>query len=142
MNVFTRARAGLNLTPGERAFLRLVDLCVLAGLVAALPVISDALANQPVNWSAVLHTAIAAFGVAALGALLKWLKAQTDAPLPTPVAVRAPRLPSFQTMQDTGVVTTATPAPSSASVGATAAAASGAGDTSVTVTDASAPAAS
>ena len=82
MSVFARARANLNLTPAERALLRLVKLCVVAGLIAALPILAQALSGQALDWASVGRTALAAFGVAALGALLKWVTSQADAPLP------------------------------------------------------------
>ncbi|HEV2236859.1 MAG TPA: hypothetical protein VGR57_09400 [Ktedonobacterales bacterium] len=82
MGMFARARANLNLTPAERALLRLVKLCLVAGLVAALPILAQALSGQALDWATVGRTALAAFSVAALGALLKWLTSQADAPLP------------------------------------------------------------
>lgn len=95
-SMLARARAGLNLTPGERALLRLGELCVIAGLVSALPIVAEALAQQPINWTLTLQTAISAFGVAALGCLVKWLKAQADAPL-APAAA-----PQDRWLNDTG----------------------------------------
>lgn len=86
MNVFAQARNNLNLTPGQRAFLKLVEGFLVAGVIAALPIISQALAAQSINWSQVLRTAAAAFSVAVLLALTKYLKAQNDPPLNTVAA--------------------------------------------------------
>ncbi|HLZ24407.1 MAG TPA: hypothetical protein VKQ30_20020 [Ktedonobacterales bacterium] len=83
MNVFAQARNNLNLTPGQRAFLKLVEGFIVAGIVAALPAISQALAAQSINWSQIVRTAAATFSVAALLAVTKYLKAQNDPPLAT-----------------------------------------------------------
>jgi hypothetical protein len=83
MNVFAKAQNNLNLTPGERAVLKLVEGFVVAGIVAALPVISQALAAQSINWAQMFRTAAATCSVAALLAVIKYLKAQNDPPLST-----------------------------------------------------------
>lgn len=83
MNIFAKANNNLNLTPGERAILRMSETFVVAGIVAALPVISQALAAQSINWSLMLRTAAATFSVAVLLAVTKYLKAQNDPPLST-----------------------------------------------------------
>ena len=80
------ARAYATLTPGERALVRLIEGLVCAALVAALPIIAEALARQQVNWDDVLRAALAAGATAALLALHKYLRAQGDPPLATPTA--------------------------------------------------------
>jgi len=77
-----RARAYAALTPGERALLRLIEGLLATALVAALPILADALARQSVNWGDVGRAALAAGATAALLALSKYLKAQGDPPLP------------------------------------------------------------
>lgn len=79
--LWRRARAYAALTPGERALLRLAEGLLCAGLVAALPVIADALGRQPINWSDLGRTALAAAATAMLLALNKYLRAHGDPPL-------------------------------------------------------------
>lgn len=81
MNVFARANTNQNLTPFERALLKLLQNLLIAAVVAALPAVSAALAQQSPNWSDVLHTAIAAVSVAVGNAFWKWFTAQGDPPL-------------------------------------------------------------
>ena len=82
MNLFTKARAGLNLTPAERAQLKFVEALAVAGVVAALPVLADALSTHgAIVWADVLHTGLATGAVAVILALVKYLKAQGDSPL-------------------------------------------------------------
>ncbi|MGH2515039.1 MAG: hypothetical protein ACRDHP_05230, partial [Ktedonobacterales bacterium] len=83
MNIFAKANNNLNLTPAQRAFLKLIEGFFVAGIVAVLPVISQALAAQTINWALILRTAAATFSVAALLAVTKYLKAQNDPPLST-----------------------------------------------------------
>ncbi len=80
-SLWRRAQAYTALTPGERALLRLVEGLVCAGIVAALPIIADALGRQAVNWSDVGRAALAAALTAILLALNKYLRAQNDPPL-------------------------------------------------------------
>lgn len=81
MTTLAKARANLNLTPAERAFLKLVEGSIVAGIIAALPVIAQALATQRIDWAQALRTTIATFAVAGLLAVTKYLKAQNDPPL-------------------------------------------------------------
>lgn len=81
MNVFQKSSAGLSLTPSERAFLKLLENFAIAALVSSWPVIQGLLAQQNINWQAALRTALAAFAVAFLSAVWKYLKAQGDSPL-------------------------------------------------------------
>lgn len=87
MNLFARSNQGLNLTPGERAFLRLIELCVLAGLITAATAIVPLLANGVPDWQTVYHVALPAFCMAALGAFVKFYNAKGDKPLPDPTVV-------------------------------------------------------
>ncbi|MEO7001903.1 MAG: hypothetical protein ABI068_08755 [Ktedonobacterales bacterium] len=82
VKLMQRARAYTTLTPGERALLRLIEGLLATALVAALPMLADALARQSVNWDNVGRAALAAGATAALLALSKYLKAQGDPPLP------------------------------------------------------------
>ena len=81
MSIFAKSAAGLNLTPGERAALKLVQGFILAGIVAALPVLAQLLAAQTVNWADVARLAGGTFATAVLMAVAKWFSAQGDAPL-------------------------------------------------------------
>lgn len=80
-SVWRRALAYASLTPAERALLRLGEGLLCAGLVAALPVIAEALGQQSVNWSDVGRVALAAGATAILLALNKYLHAHSDPPL-------------------------------------------------------------
>ena len=82
-SLWSRARAYAALTPAERALLRLAEGLLCAGLVAALPVIADALGRQPINWSDLGRAALAAAATAILLALNKYLRAHGDPPLTT-----------------------------------------------------------
>jgi hypothetical protein len=77
-NLLTRARAYASLTPAERAILKLLEGLACAALVAALPIVSTALATGSVNWPDVARTALAASAVALLLALAKYAKAHGD----------------------------------------------------------------
>jgi hypothetical protein len=78
MSMFARARAYAALTPAERALLRLIEGLVCAALVAALPVLAEALGTGSVRWGDVARTALAASAVAVLLALAKYAKAHGD----------------------------------------------------------------
>ena len=93
VNIFRKSSQGLNLTPAERSFLRLLEGLLAAALVAALPVVADALSHGAVNWSDVGRAALAAAATAVLLALIKWAKAQGDAPLTPSLANVAPSTP-------------------------------------------------
>lgn len=76
--LFARARAYQPLTPAERATLKLLEGLFSVALVAALPVVADALGRQSVNWTDIARTALAAAAVAVLLALSKYAKAHGD----------------------------------------------------------------
>lgn len=82
MNLWRRALSHASLTPGERALLRLAEGLICAGLVAALPIVAEALGQQSVNWSDVGRAALAAAATAALLALNKYVRAHGDPALP------------------------------------------------------------
>ena len=70
MNLFTvfqRAHAGLNLTPQERAFLKLVEGLVWTGLVAAVGVLANLLASGAFAFN---QATLIAIGSAAVVAIL------------------------------------------------------------------------
>jgi hypothetical protein len=52
-------------------------------LVAALPIVADALGHGGVNWADVGRAALAAGATAAMLALIKYCKAYGDPPLPS-----------------------------------------------------------
>jgi hypothetical protein len=82
-NIFARARAYASLTPAERALLKLIEGLICAALVAALPIVADALSHGGVDWPAILRAALAAASVAILMALTKYARAQADPVLAT-----------------------------------------------------------
>ncbi len=84
-SLFGRARARAPLTPVERALLRLIEGLACAALVAALPVVADALGHGAVHWDDVGRTALAAAAVAVLLALAKYARAQGDPALGTAI---------------------------------------------------------
>ena len=80
-HLLQRARARAALTPAERALLRLAEGLLCAALVAAAPIIAQALGQQTVNWGDIARAALAAAATAALLALAKYARAQSDPPL-------------------------------------------------------------
>lgn len=83
IGLFTRARNNVALTPAERALLKLIEGLACTALVAALPIVADALGHGAVNWADVGRAALAAGATAALLALIKYFKAYGDPPLPS-----------------------------------------------------------
>jgi hypothetical protein len=80
-NLFARAAQRQTLTPAERALLRLVEGLAATALVAALPIVAQALSDGAMDWGNVARTALAAAAVAVLLALVKYAKAFGDPPL-------------------------------------------------------------
>jgi len=78
LSLLTRARAYDMLTPGERAFLKLLEGMFATALVAALPAIAGALGGGDIQWGEIAREALAAGGVAALLALGKYARAHGD----------------------------------------------------------------
>lgn len=77
-DLLRRAAAYQPLTPIQRALLRLLEGLAATALVAALPIIADALSRGEVNWPDVGRAALAAASVAVLLALTKYAKAHAD----------------------------------------------------------------
>lgn len=69
VRLFTLARSNASLAPAERALLKLIEGRACAALVAALPILADALGHS------------AGGATAALLALVKYCKAYGDPPL-------------------------------------------------------------
>ena len=67
LTVFQRAHLGLNLTPQERAFLKLVDGLILTGLVAAIGVLANLLVSGAFAFN---QTTLIAIGTAAAVAIM------------------------------------------------------------------------
>lgn len=81
VRLFTQARNHASLAPAERALLKLIEGMACAALVAAMPIVADALGRGSVNWGDVGRAALAAGATAALLALIKYCKAHSDPPL-------------------------------------------------------------
>ncbi len=92
MSIFAKARAGLNLTPAERAFLKLVEGWVIAGALSALVAFVTAVTQPNPNWRVVLAITATAFVTATAFAALKYVKAHADPPLAAAVDAAAARL--------------------------------------------------
>jgi hypothetical protein len=80
-----RARLYANLTPGERALLKIVEGLIvsaaIAGIVAALPAVSTQ-NLAAINWMAVGSVFVAAAGKTLYDGVAKYFKAFGDPPLP------------------------------------------------------------
>ena len=93
-DLLQRAREYANLTPGERALLKVVEglifSAIIAGIVAALPAVStQSLAS--INWMAVLTVFVSAGGKTLYDGVSKYFKAFGDPPPVQPAApVAAP----------------------------------------------------
>lgn len=84
-SLLQRAHLYANLTPGERALLKIVEglavSAIIAGLVAALPLLSTQ-SVASINWTAVLSVFVAAGGKTLYDGVSKYFKAFGDPPLP------------------------------------------------------------
>src|SRR5690348_645636 len=113
LSIFQKARAGENLSPAARSFLRLLEGLAATAIVAALPAVSDALAHGVVNWADVGQAALAAGSTAAILALLKYCKAHADLPLTPAQPDTPPPAPlaplAAVSVSDTSAAATATP---------------------------------
>lgn len=87
VSLFSRAFAGLNLSPFERAVLRFLQGLAAAALVAALPIVANALSARSPDWHTIAQEALAAAGTAVLLALHKYVTAQSDTPLETSASI-------------------------------------------------------
>lgn len=98
--LFTKAGAGLNLTPGERAVLKLIQGAIIAGALAVLPVLAQGilavfgdLGQTGFQWTPTLLALLVGVAHAFADAITKYWKAHADAPIvsatppPAPVAV-------------------------------------------------------
>lgn len=84
MNIFLKAWNGLNLSPGQRAFLKVVQGLIIGGLLAAFLAIAQYFySNGAVNWRSVLDVALVAFLMSVGYGLSKYFSAQGDAPIAT-----------------------------------------------------------
>ena len=84
MSIFEQARAGLNLSPRDRALLKLVQGFALAGvqsLLLALPTVLALKENQPVLSAVGVGAMLGAFVHGFLAAWQKYTSAKGDAPL-------------------------------------------------------------
>jgi hypothetical protein len=81
-NIFQRAWNNLPLTPGERAFLKLLKgwlyTAIGVGLIAGAQYLTN---NQVINWWSLAWIAGGAFALSLLMALDKWFTSQGDLPL-------------------------------------------------------------
>jgi len=107
MNIFSMARAGVSLTPGQRTVLRAVEMIAYAAIVAFVGVL-PALTNgfSSVNWGVLAG----ALGVAFLAALGKWFKAHGDQPLGDLADAGAQQLRTFADVPNDVVIEPAVPA--------------------------------
>jgi len=88
VNIFQRAAAGLNLTPGERAVLKLAQGFALSGVVAvvlAAPAYISYQDGQPTLAAGALSIVLGSFIHAFLAAWGKYTSAKGDAPLATAI---------------------------------------------------------
>ena len=84
LSLLARAHLFQNLTPGERALLKIIEgllvSAVIAGLVAAFPLLSTQNVAS-INWTAVLSVFVAAAGKTLYDGVSKYFKAFGDPPL-------------------------------------------------------------
>jgi len=107
VNLFSKAAAGMSLTPGQRTLLRAVEMIVYAAIVSffgVLPALTGGFTQ--VNWGVLAG----ALGVAFLSALSKWFKAHGDAPLSDALDAAAPRLQQFAGIPNDVVIEAELPA--------------------------------
>lgn len=83
MNLLQRAFNGANLTPGERAFLKVLQSLALGGLVTGLLAVSDLLTTESgvVDLQKLLGVAVVAVVLSVAHGLAKYASAQGDTPL-------------------------------------------------------------
>ena len=84
--MFQKAFAGANLTPGERAALKLCQSFATAGVVSlllAVPAVLSAKAGDPAITTASVGVMVGAFVHGFLAAWQKYVSAKGDAPLAT-----------------------------------------------------------
>ncbi|MEO6890530.1 MAG: hypothetical protein ABI324_16215, partial [Ktedonobacteraceae bacterium] len=82
MNIFLKAWNGLNLSPGQRAFLKVIQGLIIGGLLAAFLAIAQYFySDGAVNWHSILDVAAVAFLMSVGYGLSKYFSAQGDAPV-------------------------------------------------------------
>ncbi len=85
MQTLSRAWQGLNLTPGERAFLKLAEGWLITALGAGSAIAYQLLMSGSADYAFILRAAGGAALLALCMAIKKYLAAQTDLPLPEKV---------------------------------------------------------
>lgn len=88
MNILSRAWQGLNLTPGERAFLKLLEGWIFTAVGTGVAIAYQMLATGNQDFQKITLVAGGAAGLTVLNALKKYLAAQTDLPLPEKVVAQ------------------------------------------------------
>jgi hypothetical protein len=83
MNIFARSWQGLNLSPGERAFVKLAEGWLITALLAGSAIVYQLLMSGNADYAFILRSAGGAALLSALLAFKKYLAAQSDLPLPT-----------------------------------------------------------
>ena len=116
MNIFARAYNGLNLSPGERAFLKLAKGWLYTAGGTGLIALVQYLNSSQVDWRHLLIGTGSAAGLSLLNAVDKYFTAQGDAPLAT--ATQAVETKIGQTIQAPPIVQHFynTPAPATVTV--------------------------
>jgi hypothetical protein len=82
MNIFARSWQGLNLSPGERAFVKLAEGWLITALLAGSAIAYQLLMSGNADYVFILRSAGGAALLTVLLALKKYLAAQSDLPLP------------------------------------------------------------
>lgn len=83
MQIFARSFKGLNLSPGERAFVKLVEGWLFTALATGVAIAYQLLATGSHDYSKIALVAGGAAGLTVLNSFKKYLAAQTDLPLTT-----------------------------------------------------------
>jgi hypothetical protein len=126
MNLFARASAGLALTPGERAFLKVVDGFVFTAGGAAFAAVAQLLsAGGVVDWRKVAAVAGVTFATSLVVAIKKFFTAQGDAPAVALASAVQSQLATVRIPFNAPAPTTVTVTPDPATMSANTAAASG-----------------
>lgn len=111
MSLFSKAAAGMPLTPAQRTVLRAIESVLLAALVSfliVLPQLTNGFDFAHTNWGAVAG----AFGVALLMSASKWFKAHGDAALGDAADSAAVQLSEFADVPNDVVIEPEMPADS------------------------------
>jgi len=92
INLLEASRAGQDLTPLARAFLKLLLGFVISAAIAGWEAIQPFLNNQAIDWANVLHTFVAPFATSLLFSVVKYFKAHQDAPLSSGAGTPKPQI--------------------------------------------------